>query len=180
MFHLCTSVSQFVLISNAVSYLKNSYLIDSRYQSQMRDALNRSVGFFLQPADKALLESWAVGANASKGNEPETRRSRKGRASALDQDQGDARAQKKQKAEDKKHSKWQSLGYHSLAIDDPGAGLQPDSSDDETGNDIHFVIGDCTQPVTTSADDTCIILSYTPYHCYAKFPPSCLLLLHYT
>ncbi|KAG0627932.1 hypothetical protein M758_2G239400 [Ceratodon purpureus] len=117
---------------------------------------------FTKPADKALLESWAVDANASKGNEVDTRRSRRGRTSALgsDEDQENARAQKRQKAEDKKRSKWQSLGYHSLAIDDPGVGLQPDSSDDETGNDVNFVIGDCTQPVTTTKDEPCIILSF--------------------
>jgi hypothetical protein len=137
---------------------------------------------FLQPADKALLESWAVDANASKGNELDARRSRRGRASALesDEDQENARAQKRQKAEDKKHSKWQSLGYHSFSIDDPGVGLQPGSSDDETGNDVHFVIGDCTQPVTTTTDEPCIILSYISYHCYAKFLFHYLRMLHYS
>lgn len=119
----------------------------------------------MQPADKAILESWAVDATTSKGNDLGTRRSRKGRAP--DEDLENLRAQKRKKAEDKKHTKWQSLGYHSLAIDDPGDGLQPDSSGDESGNDIHFVIGDCTQPVTTSPDEPCIILSYASYHCYS-------------
>lgn len=135
--------------------------LDSQ-EDQAENFYNYEGKDFTKPADKALLESWAVDANASKGNELDARRSRRGRASALesDEDQENARAQKRQKAEDKKHSKWQSLGYHSLAIDDPGVGLQPGSSDDETGNDVHFVIGDCTQPVTTTPDEPCIILSF--------------------
>jgi len=136
----------------------------------------------VQPADKALLESWAVDANSSKGNEVGTRRSRKGRASALgtDEDQENLRAQKRKKAEYKKHTKWQSLGYHSLAIDDPGDRLQPDSSGDESSNDIHFVIGDCTQPVTSSPDEPCIILSYTSFHFYALFLSCFSSILHYS
>lgn len=125
----------------------------------------------MQPADKALLESWAVHANASNGDEPSTRRTRKVKASYLsdDADKDNSRAQKRQKAEDKKHAKWKSLGYHTLAIDDPGAGLQPALSSDNVGSDVHFVIGDCTVPVTTRPDEPCIILSYTSYHFRAHF-----------
>lgn len=117
---------------------------------------------FAKPADKALLESWAVHANASNGDEPSTRRTRKVKASYLsdDADKDNSRAQKRQKAEDKKHAKWKSLGYHTLAIDDPGAGLQPALSSDNVGSDVHFVIGDCTVPVTTRPDEPCIILSF--------------------
>ena len=149
---------------NGVSCLRNLCMTVGCYQSQMWNALIDL--WVLQPADKALLESWAVDVNASKENGLDTRRTRKGRVSALgsDEDQENARAQKRQKAEDKKHLKWQSLGYHSFAVDDPGVGLQLDSLDGDTGNDIHFVIGDCTQPVTTTTDEPCIILSYTSYH----------------
>lgn len=84
----------------------------------------------------------------------------------VDDDDEKLRAQKKKKAEEKKQAKWQSLGYHSLAVDDPGDGLQPDSSDNDSSHDINFVIGDCTKPVTTSPNEPCIILTYAAYHSF--------------
>ena len=81
-----------------------------------------------------------------------------------DKKKDEMKIQKKKKAEDKKHSKWLSIGYHSLAVDDPtDTTLRSYAStdDDGDGTNIHFVIGDCTQP-STNSDEAYIILSYAP------------------
>lgn len=115
----------------------------------------------VQPADKAVLESWAADASANVDSLPNSRSSLKRRASALVEDEvelEEARAEKRKKAEDRKRAKWNSLGYASLAVSDPGEDLYEDGSS-EVGADVHFVIGDCTQPSTKSANEACVILS---------------------
>ncbi|XP_050947974.1 probable helicase CHR10 isoform X2 [Cucumis melo] len=53
----------------------------------------------------------------------------------------------KKKAEEKKLSKWEALGYHSLSVEDP---ILPNDGDliSDAGS-VYFVYGDCTHPSAT-------------------------------
>lgn len=50
----------------------------------------------------------------------------------------------KKKAEEKKLSKWDALGYHSLTVEDPILPVDGDLISDS--GSVHFVYGDCTHP----------------------------------
>ena len=118
-----------------------------------------------QPDDKAVLDSWVADSKVNAATSQETRRSQKRRASESvedDKKKDEMKTQKKKKAEDKKHAKWLSIGYHSLAVDDPSDTTfqsYASTDDDRDGTNIHFVIGDCTRP-STNLDEAYIILSY--------------------
>ena len=108
------------------------------------------------------MDSWVADSKVKATPSQEIRRSQKRRVSESIEDE--MKIQKKKKAEDKKHAKWLSIGYHSLAVDDPtDTTLRSYAStdDDGDGTNIHFVIGDCTQP-STNSDEAYIILSYAP------------------
>lgn len=108
------------------------------------------------------MDSWVADSKVKAAPSQEIRRSQKRRVSESIEDE--MKIQKKKKAEDKKHAKWLSIGYHSLAVDDPtDTTLRSYAStdDDGDGTNIHFVIGDCTQP-STNSDEAYIILSYAP------------------
>ncbi|XP_038876157.1 probable helicase CHR10 isoform X1 [Benincasa hispida] len=53
----------------------------------------------------------------------------------------------KKKAEEKKLSKWEALGYHSLSVEDPVLPVDSDLISD--AGSVYFVYGDCTHPSAT-------------------------------
>lgn len=61
----------------------------------------------------------------------------------------------RKKAEEKKLSKWQARGYHSLSVSMP---VDPDNQDlmSDFGS-VHFVYGDCTSPATVCPSESAII-----------------------
>ncbi|XAR63236.1 DNA helicase [Bertholletia excelsa] len=63
----------------------------------------------------------------------------------------------RKKAEEKKLSKWEALGYHSLSVKDP---ISPPNGDiiSDSGS-VQFVYGDCTVPSKICASDPAIIFS---------------------
>ncbi|KAL8142228.1 hypothetical protein V2J09_015260 [Rumex salicifolius] len=63
----------------------------------------------------------------------------------------------RKKAEEKKLSKWQSLGYESLSVADPILPQRDDAMSDHGA--VQFVFGDCTRPSTTSVSEPAIIFS---------------------
>ncbi|XP_057999585.1 probable helicase CHR10 isoform X2 [Hevea brasiliensis] len=63
----------------------------------------------------------------------------------------------RKKAEEKKLSKWESLGYHSLSVKDPGPALDGDVLSDS--GSLHFVVGDCTDPAKVCPSEPTIIFS---------------------
>ncbi|CAL5191787.1 unnamed protein product [Lathyrus oleraceus] len=63
----------------------------------------------------------------------------------------------KQKAEEKKLSKWNAVGYHSLNVKDPIS--PPDGDVILDAGSVHFVYGDCTTPSNVSSSDPAIIFS---------------------
>ncbi|GAB4844308.1 Probable helicase chr10 [Ancistrocladus abbreviatus] len=63
----------------------------------------------------------------------------------------------RRKAEDKKLSKWQSLGYQSLSVSDP---ILPEDGDMMSNHGaVEFVFGDCTCPSLVCASEPAIIFS---------------------
>ncbi|XP_058221673.1 probable helicase CHR10 isoform X2 [Rhododendron vialii] len=63
----------------------------------------------------------------------------------------------RRKAEEKKLSNWEALGYRSLSVQDP---LRPPNGDmmSDSGS-VHLVYGDCTHPSTNCPSDPAIIFS---------------------
>ncbi|XP_050282339.1 probable helicase CHR10 isoform X4 [Quercus robur] len=63
----------------------------------------------------------------------------------------------KKKAEEKKLSKWEALGYCSLSVKEP---IPPEDSDmmSDSGS-VHFVYGDCTQPSKICPSEPTVIFS---------------------
>ncbi|KAL3537043.1 hypothetical protein ACH5RR_000409 [Cinchona calisaya] len=61
----------------------------------------------------------------------------------------------RKKAEDKKLSKWEALGYHSLSAGDPVIPAQSDILSDS--GSVHFVYGDCTHPSRVSPSEPTLI-----------------------
>ncbi|XP_028120798.1 probable helicase CHR10 [Camellia sinensis] len=60
-------------------------------------------------------------------------------------------------AEEKKVSKWEALGYHSLSVNDPICPPNGDMMSDS--GSVHFVYGDCTRPSKICPSDPAIIFS---------------------
>lgn len=63
----------------------------------------------------------------------------------------------RKKAEEKKVSKWEALGYHSLSVNDPICPPNGDMMSDS--GSVHFVYGDCTRPSKICPSDPAIIFS---------------------
>lgn len=63
----------------------------------------------------------------------------------------------RKKAEEKKVSKWEALGYHSLSVNDPICPPNGDMMSDS--GSVHFVYGDCTRPSKICPSDPVIIFS---------------------
>ncbi|KAJ6675593.1 HELICASE CHR10-RELATED [Salix viminalis] len=63
----------------------------------------------------------------------------------------------KKKAEEKKLSKWEALGYHSLSVGDPIYPLDRDALSDS--DFVHFVVGDCTHPEKLCSSEPSVIFS---------------------
>ncbi|KAJ6679384.1 CHROMODOMAIN-HELICASE-DNA-BINDING PROTEIN 3-RELATED-RELATED [Salix purpurea] len=63
----------------------------------------------------------------------------------------------KKKAEEKKLSKWEALGYHSLSVGDPIYPLDGDALSDS--DFVHFVVGDCTHPEKLCSSEPSVIFS---------------------
>ncbi|XP_054780991.1 probable helicase CHR10 isoform X2 [Prosopis cineraria] len=63
----------------------------------------------------------------------------------------------KKKAEEKKLRKWEALGYHSLNVNDPI--ITPDGGNTSDAGSVHFVYGDCTDPLNVCPSEPAIILS---------------------
>ncbi|XP_045798213.1 probable helicase CHR10 isoform X2 [Trifolium pratense] len=63
----------------------------------------------------------------------------------------------KKKAEEKKLSKWDAAGYHSLNVNEPIS--PPDDDIILDAGSVHFVYGDCTAPSNVSSSEPAIIFS---------------------
>ncbi|KAF7844920.1 putative helicase CHR10 isoform X1 [Senna tora] len=63
----------------------------------------------------------------------------------------------KKKAQEKKLSKWEALGYHSLKVNDPSS--PPDDGITSDAGSVHFVYGDCTDPSNVCPSEPAIIFS---------------------
>ncbi|CAK7347819.1 unnamed protein product [Dovyalis caffra] len=63
----------------------------------------------------------------------------------------------KKKAEEKKLSKWEALGYHSLSVRDPIYPVNGDALSDS--GFVHFVVGDCTHPEKFCSAEPSVIFS---------------------
>ncbi|XP_028798890.1 probable helicase CHR10 isoform X2 [Neltuma alba] len=63
----------------------------------------------------------------------------------------------KKKAEEKKLAKWEALGYHSLNVNDPV--IPPDGGNLSDAGSVHFVYGDCTDPLNVCPSEPAIIFS---------------------
>ncbi|KAL6957595.1 putative helicase chr10, partial [Sarracenia purpurea var. burkii] len=61
----------------------------------------------------------------------------------------------RKKAEERKFSKWETLGYHSLSVEDPICLPNGDMMSDS--GSVHFVYGDCTHPSKVCPSDPAII-----------------------
>lgn len=62
------------------------------------------------------------------------------------------------KAEEKKLSKWETLGYHSLSVSNPVSPANQDVMSDS--GSVHFVYGDCTIASAVSPSESTIIFRY--------------------
>ncbi|KAL8500266.1 hypothetical protein ACS0TY_020030 [Phlomoides rotata] len=60
-------------------------------------------------------------------------------------------------AEEKKVSKWETLGYHSLSVSNPASQANQDMMSDS--GSVHFVYGDCTNTAAVSPSEATIIFS---------------------
>lgn len=65
----------------------------------------------------------------------------------------------KKKEEEKKLSKWEALGYHSLSISSPVHPVVPTDQDFSDSSSVNFVYGDCTHPSRVSPTEPTIIFS---------------------
>ncbi|KAK9273105.1 hypothetical protein L1049_017912 [Liquidambar formosana] len=63
----------------------------------------------------------------------------------------------RKKAEEKKLSKWEALGYHSLSVKDPIYPVDGDMMSDL--GSVNFVYGDCTQPSKVCPSEPAVIFS---------------------
>lgn len=64
----------------------------------------------------------------------------------------------RKRAEEKKLSKWEALGYHSLSVKDP---VFPDDKDIKSDSgSVHFVYGDCTLPSKVCPSEPTVIFRY--------------------
>ncbi|VFQ75789.1 unnamed protein product [Cuscuta campestris] len=63
----------------------------------------------------------------------------------------------RKKAEEKKISKWEALGYHSLCVKDPV--FPADKGNTSDPGSVHFVYGDCTHPSKVCPSEPTIIFS---------------------
>ncbi|KDP28847.1 hypothetical protein JCGZ_14618 [Jatropha curcas] len=63
----------------------------------------------------------------------------------------------RKKAEEKKLSKWESLGYHSLSVQDPDQDVFRDVLSDS--GSLQFIAGDCTDPAKVCPSEPTIIFS---------------------
>lgn len=61
----------------------------------------------------------------------------------------------RKKAEEKKLSKWEALGYHSLSVSNPVSPANQDVMSDS--GSVHFVYGDCTNTAAVSPSEPTII-----------------------
>lgn len=72
------------------------------------------------------------------------------------------------KAEEKKKSKWETLGYHSLAVSNHVSPVNQDEVSD--AGSVHFVYGDCTTAAAVTPSESTIIfrcksfISCSPYN----------------
>lgn len=61
----------------------------------------------------------------------------------------------RKKAEEKRLSKWETLGYHSLSVSNPASQANQDMMSDS--GSVHFVYGDCTNTAAVSPSEPTII-----------------------
>ncbi|XP_065859229.1 probable helicase CHR10 isoform X1 [Euphorbia lathyris] len=106
--------------------------------------------------DEASYQSWVEKfkeASQSSGNEVlDLERNR-----ALSEDKHLKLKAAREKAKEEKLSKWESLGYHSLSIEDPDRAEDVDILSDS--GSLLFVVGDCTDPRKVCPSEPAIILS---------------------
>lgn len=67
----------------------------------------------------------------------------------------------RRKAEEKKVSKWEALGYHSLSVCNPVSPANQDVMSD--AGSVHFVYGDCTTTAAVTPSESTIIFRFTSF-----------------
>lgn len=67
----------------------------------------------------------------------------------------------RRKAEEKKVSKWETLGYHSLSVSNPVSPANQDVMSD--AGSVHFVYGDCTTTTTVTPSESTIIFRFKSF-----------------
>lgn len=65
------------------------------------------------------------------------------------------------KAEEKKISKWETVGYHSLSVSNPVSPVNQDVTSD--AGSVHFVYGDCTTTAAVTPSESTIIFRYKSF-----------------
>lgn len=110
------------------------------------------------PADQAVIDSFIKRAGEGSDQELNGRRIRKQQLDTETETKlEDYQAAKQRKSEQRKNAKWESLGYRSMALHDPGD-ISRDLLADVNGSNVHLVFGDCTKPLT-STTESIIVLS---------------------
>lgn len=110
-------------------------------------------------ADQVAFEAWMNKAKDGSLNKDlgDNVRGRKRAYSRSDKELEEARAEKRRKVEDKKRAKWEALGYKSLAVQDTSESLNVVPNSDH--GEVHFVFGDCTNPIKDHPSEATIIFS---------------------
>lgn len=67
----------------------------------------------------------------------------------------------RRKAEEKKVSKWETLGYHSLSVSNPVSPANQDVMSD--AGSVHFVYGDCTTTTAVTPSESTIIFRFKSF-----------------
>jgi len=81
----------------------------------------------------------------------------------LDEEKSQNLETARKKAEEKKLSKWNAAGYHSLNVKDPIS--PPDGNTILDVGSVHFVYGDCTAPTNVPSSEPALIFRLTFFFC---------------
>ncbi|GMH22377.1 hypothetical protein Nepgr_024220 [Nepenthes gracilis] len=141
----------------AKRYAKNPYSDPVKFEISTSDLHGNVASVSFDPGlDEASYISWVEKFKESmKSTESSVLELGTRRKLTEEQEQKIEAARKK--AEEKKLSKWKSLGYQSLSVGDPILPIDNDITSDCGA--VQFVLGDCTQPSNICPSETTIIFS---------------------
>ncbi|XP_025606312.1 probable helicase CHR10 isoform X1 [Arachis hypogaea] len=126
-------------------------LLKGHEDTEVSGALSCDLGL-----DEASYLSWVKNFEEVSKTSCDTMLDSRSRRSS-DEDKSSKIESAKKKAEEKKLSKWKSVGYHSLTVDDP---ICPQDGDIiSAAGSVHFVHGDCTAPSNVSLSEPAMVFS---------------------